>query len=184
VVGSAILWIVVVFSTVHSTGAPRPTQDAVAKADTDARDEPSKRSAQRIPEEPPKHLKPAPAKATTRKAEKDIDLTPASRDQISLAILDVLLDSRDNPDRYRPARMRTGHNPTAIYQLSRIKELPRLELLAEQLGLCRPGEFASSTVKAIVSRICVKYAINQQAAYRLPLSQVLVFLQQQLEVRS
>src|SRR5262245_30428445 len=85
------------------------------------------------------------------------------------------------PDRGRPARFRGTGNSTASRQLIRIPEWPAIQLLAEQLGLCRPGEFTAATVNTIVCRICAigrigEERIDQRNAYRLPLSSVEQFL--------
>jgi len=96
--------------------------------------------------------------------------------RITLDLLHVLLESCEDPDRGRPARFKGSGNSTTSNQLLRIPEWPAIQVFAEQLGLCRPGEFTATTVNAIVSRICVHGRIDQQKAFGLPLSAVVRFL--------
>jgi hypothetical protein len=101
---------------------------------------------------------------------------------MNLSTLFILLDACENPDRGRPARLRDGSNATATWQLSRIRELPAIRILAGQLGLCRPGEFSAATVQAIVDLICVHgrvdaKLIDRTRAFQLGLSEVVKFLE-------
>jgi hypothetical protein len=68
-------------------------------------------------------------------------------------------------------------------QLSRIPELPQIRNLAEQLGLCRAGEFSAATVEVIADRLCVhgrlgaaQTPMNRSQAVSIPLSMVVQFL--------
>jgi hypothetical protein len=107
-------------------------------------------------------------------------LQPSEPLNVTLAVLHVLMKSRENPNRGRPAGLWRDDNPTATFQLSRIRELPTIRILAEQLGLSRPGEFSASTVEAIADRIC--HAAGSQGelsqAFRLDLPAVVQFLEQ------
>jgi hypothetical protein len=103
----------------------------------------------------------------------------------TLSGLLALLQSRDHPDQGRPLRLRDGDNSTAIYQLSRISELPQIRKLAEQLGLCRVGEFSAATVQVIADRLCVHGRLGQKhidptQAFSLRLSLVVQFLERLL----
>src|SRR5262249_1413929 len=73
---------------------------------------------------------------------------------------------------------------TARWQMARIRELPEIQILAEQLGLCRPGELSAATVRAIAARLCVRYSVNQQQAYQLPLPRVIDWLREQVDRQS
>ncbi len=107
---------------------------------------------------------------------------PSKPPQRSLNDLQAILESRDNPDHGRPVRFRGYANPTAEFELFRIRELPLIRLLAEQLGFCRPGEFSAATVRTIVDRICVHGRVGQVriepvTAYSLTLTTVVEFLE-------
>jgi predicted nucleotide-binding protein len=87
----------------------------------------------------------------------------------NLAVLAWLIDLEKNPD-----------GDAAGWELSQINELPEIQLLAEKIGLCRPGKFSSATVRAIATRLSVQRSLNLQEANGISLSRVVTLLREQL----
>jgi hypothetical protein len=64
--------------------------------------------------------------------------------------------------------------------MSRITELSEIRVVTAQLKWAPPGECSAATIRSIADRLCVAYALDQQQAYRLPLSRVVALLREKL----